>query len=164
MYPPLSPPWDGGEGERADRFRQLHRYGSSLPAEADVVVQVQQIKPAVDIFAGGGELAQQFAEEFARFHVARSAGFLVGAPGRDLPGLPRVRGGLLNPLQDLAVAKPLRQLAFQSFDVDAGELDKPLVQRTVEVVFAVLPDQSGPAFIEHAGQEGVSPKALTRTA
>ena len=65
----------------------------------------------------------------------------------------------LDPLEDFAVALALRQFGSQPFGVDSEEFEEALIERTVEVIIAVLFGDLGAALVEHAGQQHVTTEA-----
>jgi hypothetical protein len=50
-------------------------------------------------------------------------------------------------------------LGFEFVGVDASKAQKHLVERTIEVVFAVFAVDGGAAFIQRARQQGVTAQA-----
>jgi hypothetical protein len=75
-----------------------------------------------------------------------------------------VFGVRFDPREDLAVAKAFGNFLFERFRVNPDELQKPLIERAIEVVFAVLAGDGGPAFVQHAGKDGVTAEAHARAA
>jgi len=137
----------------------------SLPAEADVVVQVQHVLPGLDVLARLREILHQVREELHRLRVAVWAAAVHPiAPLLDFP-----RGALVfrvgfDPGEDFAVAFALLQLGQQLFSINAREVEEPLVQRGVVVILAVLVGERRAALVQQPWQLRVAAKADARTA
>ena len=56
----------------------------------------------------------------------------------------------VDPFQDFAVAFPGGKLLLERSGIDAGKLEKPLIERAVVMVFAVDPGDGGAALVEGA--------------
>src|SRR5215470_1800430 len=132
-------------------------YYSGFAAEADEVVKFEQVGPGLNVFAGLGEFGDGLGEELQRFRVAvRAAAIYVIAPLLDFPRCAFVFGVGLNPFQDFTIAPAFLQSGEKLIRVNPHEAEDALVQRAVEVVFAVLASDGCTSFIEHAREQGVS--------
>ena len=87
---------------------------SRLAAEADEVIQVEQVEPRGHVFALGRGLLVQLVKVLARLRVAGHAPLRKFRPGGDFRVRRLVLGVLLNPFQDFAVSLAGRQLLFPS--------------------------------------------------
>ena len=86
-------------GKRNGRLR--------FPAEGDVIVEVEVIKPRFHIFASLADAADLLGEKLQRFDIAIwSALVMVGAPLLDLPRCAFAGSVLLNPREYFAVTFP----------------------------------------------------------
>jgi hypothetical protein len=91
--------------------RAYNRRGSNgglwFAAETHVVVEVEQIEPALDIFASLRQRADHFRKNLQRLRIAVGAAtLLIIAPMFYLPRRVLVLSILRDPLQNLAVAFP----------------------------------------------------------
>ncbi len=68
----------------------------------------------------------------------------------------------LNPFQNFAVA--FGQFLFQCFGINAGEFQKPLVERAGIMVFAVFAGDGRAALVQHSRQDHIAAQPHARTA
>jgi hypothetical protein len=100
-------------GHVASRFRPffiqrgMKKGGLWFAAETHVVVEVEQVEPALDIFASLRQRADHFRKDLQRLRIAVGAAtLLIIAPLFYLPRRVLVLSFLRDPLQNLAVAFP----------------------------------------------------------
>jgi len=137
---------------------------SNFPAEADVIVEVEQVEPSENVLARSAELGEHLVEVHAALQIRWAALGLIRAPLGDLPGSRFGLGMSGDPFEDLAVAFAERELFLEVVGLDAGKLEEPLVERASEVVFAVLAGDDGAAFVEAAGKDDVAAEPHARAA
>lgn len=130
-----------------------------MAAEADVVVEVEEVEPGDDVGAAGGDGGMYLVEEGAAIRVAWGALDLVSRPGGDGGG-GRLAGRVgVEPGEEIAVALTSGHLGFESFGVDAGELEEVLVERAGVFVFTLAAGEGGAAFVEHTREDDVAAEA-----
>jgi hypothetical protein len=137
--------------------------GSRLPTETDEIIQLEHVRPGLDILARLGEFGDVSGEELHRLGVTIGAAPIhVIAPLLDFPRRAFVFCVGLNPFEGFAVAFAFLQFREQLLGVDPHEAEKALVQRAVEVILAVCPGERGAALVQTAWQERVAAKAGAR--
>ena len=87
----------------------------------------------------------QVIEIFAGVGIVRRALFLPGRPRGDFRTAARVFGVGVDPGEHSGVA--LRNHRFQRFGVNADKFQKPLVEWTVIMIFAVFAGDRGAALV-----------------
>jgi hypothetical protein len=139
--------------------------GLRLAAVAGEVIHIEIVKPGGKVFAGGGSgIGKLTADELARLVVGGRGRLADRAPLRDLPLGALERRLVLNPCQNGSVSEPFGHLGFEVFGIDAGEFEKPLIERAVVMILAARAGQFGTAFVEHPGEEHIAAEADTGTA
>jgi hypothetical protein len=136
-----------------------------LAAERHIVVQVEQVGPASDIFASFGEFADSLGKILERFGVAvRTSLIVVTRPLLNFPRVGLVLAVRRHPVEHFAVASALRDFRFKGFRIDAREFDEVLVHRAVVMVFAIFADDGRAAFVEHPRKDDITAETDTHAA
>lgn len=124
--------------------------GLRLAPEADVVVQIQQVKKRPDVLAFGTVFIVRCVDVFPRFRICRHALFHPSRPLHDFQfAAIEFRIGR-DPRQNFPVTLAGGELFFQGGGIDADEIQEPLIQRTIVDVFPIFPDDGRAALVQHA--------------
>src|SRR5256885_2083121 len=126
------------------RLDSVSPYQSWLAAESDVVVQIDELEPGLNIFAVLREVADVLGEGLKRLDItARSAACHIRAPGVDLPGGAFMFSVCVHPFKDFAVAFAGGQLLLQGDEIEAEKILDVLVDRRVVGELAVRAGNGG---------------------
>lgn len=109
-------------------------------------------------------LAMQFIEKRTSLRIRGNALFLKNGPRRDLRGSGPVRGMALDPLEDFGIAFASFQLAADGVEFQAGELEKLLIHRASERIFASRACDGGAALVKESRQQDITSQTDTWTA
>lgn len=149
---------------RSSRLQPLSSSRSRLAAERDEIIEVDQIHPRLNILARFGKRADPPEEDNQGLLVAiRRAADHVLTPLPDFPWRWLMLGIALQPFQNLTVAFSCAQLLKHYLGVKAKKVDYVLIEWRVILKLAVLADDRGATFIEHARQGDKAAQLATRT-
>ncbi len=129
-----------------------------------MVVEVEVVADAVEVFAGFTEFGELSRQPRLGFDIAGGAVFHVAGPLGDFPWLGLGGGVGSDPFEDFAIAFTQGELFLQLFGIDAGELQDVLIQRAGIMKVAIGASDGGAAFVQHAWQEDVTAETDSRAA
>src|SRR5437764_9333607 len=104
-----------------------------LAAEADMIVEIDQLEPCLYVFAIVGEFADVLGEVLKGLDVAaRTSAHHECAPGIDLPGRAFLFRVGVDPFQDFAVPFARGKLLLQSGEIETRKILQMLIDRRGE--------------------------------
>src|SRR6201999_3172354 len=119
------------------KFR-LRKICLGLSTEAHVIIHIEDIEPARNVFALGSEFGMEIVEIRTAFRARWSAAVLVSGPFDDFGfGAFVLRVGL-DPLDNFPAAVAGSQCLFQRLRIDTGEIEKMFVERPGTMILAAF--------------------------
>src|SRR5689334_9248655 len=131
---------------------------SRFTAKGNVVVEIEQVGPRLDVRAFRCGSLAEFVEKFQRLRVGHALFRGIG-PCCDFCRSVFVRLVRANPFEDFAVALARLEFRAERVCVDAEIFEDALVERTIVIILAALAGDFRAAFVEHARQQGVTAEA-----
>ena len=146
------------------RFKTLE-VRSCLPAEGDMIIEIDEVKPGLNILTVFRELSNVFGKELERFDIAAwTPAIHETAPLIDLPGGAFLLRIGVDPCEDFAIAFAGRELFTQGGEIEAEELLEMLIDWRVVGKLAIRPGDRRPAFIKQPRQSDVPTETAARAA